>query len=332
MTYLILRFQSVGNVAMTLPVLESVSRLHPDDTFVVVAKKRLHAMFHGLDNVYFHEVDLGDGSLKRLFRLYRELKAYNIDKVIDLQNVLRTRILRGLFRLQGVSSSVVHYGRLEKWAITKLGIRRNKVLPTEFERYADTFHRAGLQTDEQFTALPINHKAGDEVFARFGEKQGKWIGLAPFAKSKTNILPYKTIKNLLSELSRQPKTTLFLFGAGKIECELLRQWASLYDNVNSVAGVLPLEEELELMRQLDVMICMDSANQHLSSAVGLRAITVWCGTHPKMGFYGWKQKPEDCIQRTDLACRPCTMHGKNTCRYRNFACQQINENQIIAKI
>ena len=149
MTYLVLRFQSVGNVAMTVPVLESASRLQPDDTFVVVGKKRLHAMFHGLDNVYFHEVDLGDGSLKRLMQLFRELKAYNIDKVIDLQDVFRTQVLRALFRLHGVSNSVIHYGRMEKRLITKLGLRRDKVLPTEFQRYADTFRRAGLQTDEQ---------------------------------------------------------------------------------------------------------------------------------------------------------------------------------------
>ena len=332
MTYLVLRFQSVGNVAMTVPVLESASRLQPDDTFVVVGKKRLHAMFHGLDNVYFHEVDLGDGSLKRLMQLFRELKAYNIDKVIDLQDVFRTQVLRALFRLHGVSNSVIHYGRMEKRLITKLGLRRDKVLPTEFQRYADTFRRAGLQTDEQFTALPVNHSAGDEVVERFGEKRGKWIGLAPFAKSKTNILPYPTVKSLLARLSELPDTRVFLFGAGKVECELLRQWADSHDNVVSVAGELPLSEELELMRKLDVMLCMDSANQHLASLVGLRTISIWCGTHPKMGFYGWKQKPEDCVQIAGLACRPCTMHGTNICRYGNYTCKQITENQIITKI
>ncbi len=332
MTYLVLRFQSVGNVAMTVPVLESAARLQPDDTFVIVAKKRLHAMFHGLDNVYFHEVDLGDGSLKSLLRLFRELKTYNIDKGIDLQNVLRTRVLRLLFRLHGVKNSVVSYGRFEKWAITKLGVRRDKVLPTEFERYADTFRRAGLQTDEQFKALPVNHRAGDEVVERFGEKHGTWIGLAPFAKSKTNILSYGTIKNLLAQLSSRRGTRIFLFGAGTVECELLQQWADLNENVVSVAGKLPLAEELELMRQLDVMLCMDSANQHLASLVGLRTVTIWCGTHRKMGFYGWKQKPEDCVELAGLACRPCTMHGMNHCRYGNFACKQITEQQIMDKL
>ena len=332
MTYLVLRFQSVGNVAMTVPILSEASRLRPEDTFVVVAKKRLHAMFYGLENVRFHEVDFGDGSIKSLLQVYRELKTYNIDHVIDLQNVLRSQILRLLFRLRGIKSTVIHYGRLQKWAIAALGIGRKKTLPTEFERYMETFGRAGLKTDTAFKAIAVNQAAAEEVRKQFGEKTGKWIGLAPFAKSKTNMLPYKTIKNILSRLSAQKDTKVFLFGAGDVECELLRQWANLSGNVISVAGKLPLDEELELMRQLDVMLCMDSANQHLSSLVGLRAVSIWCGTHPKMGFYGWKQQKKDCIEVPDLACRPCTVHGANFCRYGNYACKQISENQIIETI
>ena len=326
--YLVLRFQSLGNVAMTVPILSAASKLQPDDVFVVVAKKRLHAMFYGMENVRFHEVDFGDGSIKGLLQVYRELKQYHIDHVIDLQNVLRTFILRLLFRLDGIKSTTIKYGRIRKWVIAKLGIGTSQPLPTEFARYAETLRRAGIETDDRFTALPVNQAAADKVAQRFGSKEGKWIGLAPFAKSKTNMLPYSTIKGLLAQMDSEGDKRIFLFGAGKVECELLRQWANNYEHVQSVAGELPLEEELELMRRLDVIICMDSANQHLASLVGLRAVSIWCGTHPKMGFYGWKQRDKDRIEIKNLACRPCSVHGSNHCRYRNFACQQINVNQI----
>jgi hypothetical protein len=77
---------------------------------------------------------------------------------------------------------------------------------------------------------------------------------------------------------------------------------------------------------------MDSANQHLSSLVGLRAVSIWCGTHPKIGFTGWKQRGEDILQRSELACRPCTMHGTSHCRFFNYACKQITAKQIIQHI
>ena len=286
-------------------------------------------MFASMPNVEFREVDnhLGWRGVWEIWKAWRK----EIDAVIDLQGVLRTRVFDGLMRLSGKRVTRIRYGRIRKQLITVFGIGK-KQLPSEFARYADTFRRAGLETDDAFTALPVNKKAAANVTKRFGKKEGRWIGLAPYAKSRSNMLPYRVTKEIIEQLSADEQTRVFLFGAGKIECEMLRQWASVFPRTQSVAGSLKLEEELELMRMLDVMICMDSANQHLSSLVGLRAISVWCATHPMIGFAGWKQQPEDIIQRHDLRCRPCTCHGTNHCRYGNYACRHIEAETILTHI
>ena len=329
MTYLIIRLATIGNVAMTVPVVASLSRRYPNDRFIIASKKDLAAMFSSMPNVEFREVDnrLGWKGVIAIWRAWRD----EVDAVIDLQAVLRTRVFCVLMRLSGKRVTSVHYGRIHKHLITVWGFAK-KQLPTEFKRYEDAFRRAGLETDDQFTALPVHTGAAKVVAKRFGPKEGRWIGIAPFAKSKSNMLPYRVTKDLIGALSKDPQTRIFLFGAGEIECEMLRQWSSVFPRTESVAGNLKLKEELELMRQLDVMICMDSANQHLSSLVGLRAVSVWCATHPMIGFAGWKQRPEDIIQRHDLSCRPCTCHGTDHCRYANFACRQIKAETIIQQI
>ena len=329
MTYLIIRLATIGNVAMAVPVVASLSRRYPNDRFIIASKKDLASMFDSMPNVEFREVDnhLGWRGVIANWKAWRD----EIDAVIDLQNVLRTKVFCTLMRLSGKRVTRVHYGRLHKHMITVWGIGKQQ-LPSEFERYEDAFRRAGLETDEEFTALPVNKAAAKVVKERFGVKEGRWIGLAPFAKSKSNMLPYRTTKDIIEALTKDKQTRVFLFGAGEIECEMLRQWSSVFPRTESVAGKLKLKEELELMRQLDVMICMDSANQHLSSLVGLRAISVWCATHPMIGFAGWKQRPEDIIQRNDLRCRPCTCHGTDHCRYGNFACRQIEAETIIQQI
>lgn len=329
MTYLIIRLATLGNVAMTVPVIASLSARYPNDRFIVASKKELSAMFTSMPNVEFREVNnhLGWRGVWELWRAWRD----EIDAVIDLQSVLRTRVFGSLMRWSGKKVTRVRYGRLRKHLITVWGIGKGN-LPTEFDRYEDAFRRAGLETDRSFTALPINKKAAKRVQQRYGNKEGRWIGLAPFAKSRSNMLPYRITKELIELLGAEPQTHLFLFGAGVIESEMLRQWASVFPNTTSVAGQLRLEEELELMRLLDVMICMDSANQHLSSLVGLRAISVWCATHPMIGFMGWKQRADDIIQRHDLRCRPCTCHGTNRCRYHNYACKEIDAKTIIQQI
>ena len=329
MTYLIIRLATLGNVAMTVPVVASLSRRYPNDRFIIASKKDLTAMFASMPNVEFREVDnhLGWKGVFAIWRAWRD----EIDAVIDLQNVLRTRVFGSLMRLSGKSVTRVRYGRIRKHLITFWGWGK-KQLPSEFARYNDAFRRAGLETDDRFESLPIHSAAAKVVSEKFGTKEGRWIGLAPFAKSRSNMLPYRVTKDVIELLTKDAHTRVFLFGAGEVECEMLRQWASVFPRTESVAGQLKLKEELELMRQLDVMICMDSANQHLSSLVGLRAISVWCATHPMIGFAGWKQHPEDIVQRHDLRCRPCTCHGTNHCRYGNFACREIDAETIVKQI
>ena len=152
MTYLIIRFSTIGNVAMTVPVVASLSRRYPDDQFIIAAKKDLSAMFVSMPNVVYHEVD-NHLDWKGVFALWKELR-HQVDAVIDLQSVRRTRVLDWLMRFSGKRVTRVHYGRIRKHLITVWGIGY-KQLPSEFDRYRKTFLRAGLETDTEFTALPI---------------------------------------------------------------------------------------------------------------------------------------------------------------------------------
>ena len=323
MTYLILRIGSIGNVAMTVPVISSAAQSHKDDIFVIVSGKRLSDMFYGLKNVRFHTADFTGkrNRYKDVFLLFRELRRkYKADAVLDLQNNLKTRILRLLFKATGIKTYTTDNELRQKRQLRWHGYKHSQPLKSEFERYADVFAQAGIATDNSFTAIEVNQRARATVLSRTGQKKGRWIGVAPFAKSRTNMLPFRTTKELLSRLSSETDTRLFLFGAGEVECAMLSQWAGLFTNTTCVAGSLSLAE-----------VCMDSANQHLASLVETRVVSVWCGTHPYTGFYAWKQSPDDCLQTT-LSCRPCTNHGRQYCKFYNFLCQDIKVEEITEKL
>ena len=194
MTYLIIRLATLGNVAMTVPVVASLSKRYPNDRFIIASKKDLASMFASMPNVEFREVDnhLGWRGVFAIWRAWRD----EVDAVIDLQKVLRTRVFGALMRLSGKRVTRVHYGRLRKQLITLFGIGK-RPLPTEFERYKDAFRRAGLETDDSFESLPMNTSAAKVIVERFGEKEGRWIGLAPFAKSRSNMLPYRVTKDII---------------------------------------------------------------------------------------------------------------------------------------
>ncbi|MBR2887786.1 MAG: glycosyl transferase family 1, partial [Bacteroidales bacterium] len=94
-----------------------------------------------------------------------------------------------------------------------------------------------------------------------------------------------------------------------------------------------LANELNLIADLDCMLSMDSANMHLASLVGTRAVSVWGATHPAAGFLGFNQNPDDAVQ-VDLPCRPCSVYGNKPCHIaEQYKClNSITAEGIVEKI
>ncbi|RZL98110.1 MAG: glycosyl transferase family 1, partial [Pedobacter sp.] len=84
---------------------------------------------------------------------------------------------------------------------------------------------------------------------------------------------------------------------------------------------------------LNVMISMDSANMHLASLQGIPVVSIWGGTHPFLGFYGWRQPLANAIQ-IDLPCRPSSVFGNKQCPVHGAAgcMQDITPQMIYEKV
>lgn len=313
---------------MLASVVARLSRAYPDDRFVVVALKPLADLFYGLPNVSYHEaaaeLELGKG----LLNLARQIRAYAPTMVFDLQNDKRTRLISWLLRWYRIRVYTLPCVGSKQRALIRSGYEQAAPLQPEAQRYIDTLRRGGLIPADEAPLMPVNKQAAEAVQKLFGAKKGRWIGVAPFAKHQSNVLPYKTTKEVIAHYTQQPATRVFLFGAGHVEAEMLRQWASLWDNVESVTNQLPLDGELELMRLIDGLLCMDSANQHLAVLVGCPTLSIWCGTHTYMG-YAALGKANSQVLSLPVSCRPCSVHGTEKCKYRNFACKAFTPEQII---
>ena len=90
--------------------------------------------------------------------------------------------------------------------------------------------------------------------------------------------------------------------------------------------------ELQLMKDLDVMVSMDSGNMHMASLMGTRVVSIWGATHPWAGFLGWGQNEADCVQRHDLKCRPCSIYGNKPCLRGDMECMNIEPSKVVEQI
>lgn len=316
---LVIRFSALGDVAMLVPVIHQLAITFPDWQVTILSRKQVSSLFDNMPtNVLFYGADLKGKhkGIKGLNRLLHDIHYEQFDAVADMHDVLRTKWICWRMKLNGMRVASIRKGRLEKWLLTHTHYK--KALPTSIQRYMDVLHRLGFDSS-------ISISSSKETLKRVG------FGIAPFAAHKGKIYPLEKMETIVQEIDKIGEP-IYLFGAGQKEKTILDQWAKKYKNAYSLVGKHTLPEEIEIMRHLRCMITMDSANLHLASIAGTRVLSIWGATHPNAGFTGWGQNSEDCIQREDLPCRPCSIYGNKKCKFSDYRCLSISPQTIIERV
>lgn len=338
MQVLVIRTSAMGDVALTVPILASLRKQYPDMEIVVVTRAAFAPFFTpvtGLKMVFpdFRERHRG---VRGLIRLFRDIEqAYQIDLVVDLHDVLRSRIIRSLFRISGKPVSVIDKGRAEKKGLIRG--QRKAQLKHVTERYAEAFTRAGIPVIPENRPFLWQVNNGTDTMRDHGDRLH--IGVAPFAKHKLKVWPGDYMAALLAMIAERRSVSYWFFG-GKDEMEGLKDLQSRVPGSTVVSGDLSLSEELAFIARLDFMIAMDSANMHMASLTGIKVISIWGATDPVVGFGAWNQPDEFAVRIpfNELKCRPCTVFGKGECYRGDFACmvwltpEKVYERLVMLKL
>jgi ADP-heptose:LPS heptosyltransferase len=332
MRLLVIRTSAMGDVALTTPVLRAVTRQYPDTEVVLVTRPLFKPFFYSISGLSLFFIDLRSRhkGFSGLVKLFGDLiSTGKFDIIIDLHDVLRSQVLRFLFRMRGIPSYVINKGRGEKRSV--ISGKRKLGLKHSMERYCDTFALAGFPvvlTDGPW--IVPSPEALSQIASITGSKGELKIGVAPYARHKLKMWPEKYMVRLLGMISGKYNVRIFLFG-GNEEALKLSAFQSRITASFNTAGTLNLDEELALMSRLDIMIAMDSSNMHMAALSGTKVISIWGGTDPMTGFGAWNQ-PEDNsvrIQVDELTCRPCTIYGKGECRRGDLACMNWITPEIV---
>ncbi len=321
----------MGDVALLVPVLRSLVASYPAMEVTVATRPRFAPLFEAIERVHVFEADV-DLEYNGLFGLYKLLRALrqraSYEMIVDVHDNLRTKFIRSFFRLRGTPVTVFNKGRREKRAFTR---RRNKIvapLPHTVERYKGAFENAKLPfqmlSSPHLEVTPSAVGAATAWLQKAGlGKKEKWIGVAPFAMHQSKVWPLDNYRSLLSTLSLSMHVRVFLFGGGKAEIQSLERLRQEFPAVCTVvAGQMALAAEIALIKQLDLMVCTDSANMHLAALAGTPVLSIWGGTHPDVGFGPYQAGKESIIQidREQLPCRPCSVYGREDCYVGGFPC------------
>jgi ADP-heptose:LPS heptosyltransferase len=325
-----MRFSSMGDVAMTVPVLKALLDQNPQVTVTYVSRPAFAEFFAGIPRLNFFAADVKDeyDGFTGLLNLKSHLqKAGKYDAVADLHNSLRTKILRRLFRFSGIKGKYVDKGRAEKKLLTRFPYKVLKPLKRTHERYADVFRELGFKIDLDYQLTNNPQPLTSDITAVTGIKEQAWVGITPFAQYNGKTYPIEKMGEVIGALSTQ-NVKVFLFGGSPLDQEICAAWEAKYANVTSVIRKLNMQQELVLISQLNVMLSMDSAGMHLASLTGTPVVSIWGATHHYAGFLGYGQS-EDNIVANDIECRPCSVYGNKPCFRRDYACLYNVEPQTV---
>ena len=322
MRLLVIRTSAMGDVAFTTPVIKGMRMQYPDAEMVILTRAGFKPFFSEDEKLklFFPDLKGRHKGLIGIIRLFFDLqKGGGFDHIVDLHDVIRSRILGLLFRIKGVPVAIIDKGRREKREI--ITGRNKKALIHSVIRYCDTFSEAG------FPVTPANGPwiiPSSESLAKIDKMVAGSainIGVAPCARHDLKMWPEDHMIRLLWKISEGRDVNFLLFG-GREDFAQLKAFQEMVPNSFNTTGNMTLEEELALMSRLHFMIAMDSSNMHMAALVGTKVISIWGGTDPLTGFGAWQQPDEHAIRIPveELACRPCTVFGKGKCKRGDFAC------------
>ena len=333
---LVVRFSSLGDIAMIIPVLRSFFETYPNHRIIFVSRSHVKPLFKEFSNLEFVGIDLKNEfkGLKGMYKLFKKLRGKNINAVADLHNVIRTKILNLFFFFTLKKVVSINKGRSER---KKLIRKKNKIFkpltPVQY-RYCDVFRRLGLPVDlsnHEYPIKPFLDSFSDEQKLLSLAREKKIIGIAPFASNDGKSYPLDLMQSVISYL--QKDHLVFLFGGGNEELNQIQVWDKAYKNVHDVSSTFSLSKQINIMNYLNLMISMDSANGHLAANCGIPVLTLWGMTHPFCGFQPFNQDIENSlmIDRNLYPFLPTSIFGDKIPKGYETAFRTIEPKEVIEK-
>lgn len=323
---LVIRLSALGDVALMAPLVHDYAVANPGIRFTVAGPPLLQPLFTGMDNVEY----LGMKKKQSFIKIYKVLNAVGADTVVDLHKVNRVGFALTLLRLRHLFNfhfrlCALRKGKLTRWLY--LHHLYHHPRKPQYQRYDEVFQRAELRltpgTSPVSTPLSKWRGVGGEAA----------IGIAPFSQHQGKIWPWENTCRLVSMLADSGYRVL-LFGS-KEEAPQLESLENKLNSspkleevstdrrtegsVKSLAGKQSFAEELDIIKNLSLMVSMDSSNMHFASVLGVPVVSIWGATHPDFGFYPQQQSRDNALV-ANLPCQPCSAFGQKACRYGDYRC------------
>lgn len=171
-----------------------------------------------------------------------------------------------------------------------------------------------------------------DTFLSGVEDQDRMIAIAPGSVWATKRWLPERFAELASNLSRQGFSIVLI--GGKEDLSLAASMMAMLQTVRVIdaVGQLTMLQSAEVIRRCKVLITNDSAPMHLAVSMRTPVVAIFGATIPEFGFAPLGEHDE-VVQILGLTCRPCGIHGGNTCPIKTFDCMNnITAGDVFSRV
>lgn len=312
----------IGDVILTIPLIQAVRSLVPQaavDIVLIPRAKELFVNHPEVREAIVYDKRGTDRGVKGLRKVARLLKSRSYDLALIPHRSLRSAVLA---RLAGIPERVGFDRSAGRILFTASAPYRNDL--HEIDRNLSLLEKAaGTRPIRQ---LPRLFPSGDDakridrllIELEVGAPRNL-VAIAPGTVWNTKRWLKERFASLAVHFDDAGYEVLLIGSAEDHQlCADIRALSGSV-RVHNVAGMLTLLQSAEILKRCSLLVCNDSAPMHLAAAVGTPVVAVFGATVPSFGF--GPSGPHDAVVETvGLKCRPCSIHGGDTCPVKTFDC------------
>ena len=304
----------IGDTVIFLPYIKAIAEKYNSPISILV-KENSKAEEYLDQTSYINEIihlkrnnktkDRHDG-FKGFFNLVNDIKKYNFEKVFIFNSSLRFNLVS---RFAGINE-IYQYPLFEK---------QNQHITNQ----AKNLLKKKLNIDVvDNPEIQLNDKLVQETFDKLNIKRDDLnILLAIGGSGPTKRIPSKTFLKVMEKIESKKKCKFFLATGKDTEEQIILNeiYNSVFKDRCIALDNYKISEILPIIKNCNVSICNDTGFAHLSSALGIKTITLMADTPIIYGSYS-------------SLMYPIIPDGETTVTHNTLGKDKINPDKIYQKL
>lgn len=317
MRWLIIQTAFLGDVVLTLPLIEKINKVDSSPQILFITRPEATTIIEtakGIQQVLSFDKRKSAKGISGWYRMLKTIHNFQPDITIVPHRSLRSVSLAALSR----SKYRIGYDRAVPFpGLThRIPYRYNA---HETARLLDLLYpvtnELGVPTPPRIRLTDQDIEKVDSLTEQITKPM---IAIAPGAVWETKKYPTHYYEKLASLLNEQSYSIITVGGSMDIEiCEMVAKAGKGI----SFAGKLAPRESAAMIAKSVLLITNDSAPLHLAQGVDTPTIAIFGATVPSFGFAPIRSM-DRIIEINNLDCRPCGIHGGTKCPKKHFKCMK----------